>query len=176
MAAASIEIKPFALLSRAAAWRLGALVGLIGAALLAMGQIHPEPVAQRGGIAVIHPWAKGTALKGEQLPFYATFANTGDGPDRLLTVETTAARQVVVTALETKAGIVRPSQLEVLAVPGGGKISLRPGTHQITLIGLYEKIEPGSFIPVTFVFERAGRLSADIRVENIGSPEHEDHT
>ena len=42
-------------------------------------------------------------------------------------------------------------------------------------IGLYAKVEPGSFIPVTFVFERAGRLSADIRVENLGEPEHKDH-
>lgn len=175
-AAASIEVKPFAILPRAAAWRIGGLVGLIGAVLLAMGQIHPEPVAQRGGIAVIHPWAKGTALKGEQLPFYATFANTGARPDRLLTVETAAAHDAVLKALDAKTGVVRAIELDELVLPAGDKVSLRPGTHQITLIGVYERIEPGSSIPVTFVFERAGRLSADIRVENIGEPEHEDHS
>ena len=120
--AASADIKPFALLSRAAVWRLGGLVVLVGAGLLAMGQIHPEPVAQRGGVAVIHPWAKGSALKGDQFPFYATFSNSGAHPDRLLKIETA-----------------------------------------------------GGSIPVTFVVERAGRLPAHIRVENLGEPEHKDH-
>jgi len=175
-AAVSGEVKPVALLSRAAAWRISGLVALVGAGLLAMGQIHPEPVAQRGGVAVIHPWAKGSALKGDQFPFYATFTNSGARPDRLLKIETAAAHHAILKALDTKTGIVRPVELDELAVPANGRVSLRPGTHQITLIGLYAKVEPGSFIPVTFVFERAGRLSADIRVENLGEPEHNDHS
>lgn len=173
--AVSADVRPFALLSRAAVWRLGGLVALIGAGLLAMGQIHPEPVAQRGGVAVIHPWAKGSALKGDQFPFYATFTNSGARPDRLLKIETAAAHHAVLKALDTKTGIVRPVELDELAVPANGRVSLRPGTHQITLIGLHAKVEPGGSIPVTFVFERAGRLSADIRVENLGEPEHQDH-
>jgi copper(I)-binding protein len=175
VAVATADVRPFALLSSAAAWRLGGLAALIGAGLLAMGQIHPEPVAQRGGVAVIHPWAKGSALKGDPLPFYATFANSAARPDRLLKIETAAAHHAILKALDTKTGIVRPVELDELAVPANGRVSLRPGTHQITLIGLYAKVEPGSFIPVTFVFERAGRLSADIRVENLGEPEHKDH-
>ena len=173
--AASADIKPFALLSRAAVWRLGGLVVLVGAGLLAMGQIHPEPVAQRGGVAVIHPWAKGSALKGDQFPFYATFSNSGAHPDRLLKIETAAAQHAILKALDTKTGLVRPIELDELAVPGNGRVSLRPGTHQITLIGLNAKVEPGGSIPVTFVVERAGRLPAHIRVENLGEPEHKDH-
>lgn len=175
-AAAAVEVKPFALLSGAAAWRIGGLAALIGAGLLAMGQIHPEPVAQRGGVAVIHPWAKGSALKGDQFPFYATFANSGSRPDRLLKVETAAAHHATLKALDTRTGIVRPVELDELPLPANGRVSLRPGSHQITLIGLSAKVEPGSFIPVTFVFERAGRLSANIRVENLGEPEHKDHS
>lgn len=174
-AVAAAEVKPFALLSSAAAWRLFGVAALLGTGLLAMRQIHPEPVAQRGGVAVIHPWAKGTALNGDQFPFYATFANSGVRPDRLLKIETAAAHHAILKALDTKTGIVRPVELDELALPAKGRVSLRPGTHQITLIGLYAKVEPGSFIPVTFVFERAGRLSADIRVENLGEPEHNDH-
>ena len=51
-AASAAETKPFALLSGAAAWRLGGLAVLIGAGLLAMGQIHPEPVAPAAPQAV----------------------------------------------------------------------------------------------------------------------------
>jgi hypothetical protein len=114
-AAAANEIKPFALLSGAAAWRLGGLAVLIGACLLVMGQIHPEPVAQRGGVAVIHPWARGSALKGDQFPFYATFTNSGARPDRLLKIETAAAHHAILKALDTKTGIVRPVELDELA-------------------------------------------------------------
>lgn len=174
--AASADIRPFALLSRAAVWRLSGLVALVGAGLLAMGQIRPEPVAQRGGVAVIHPWAKGSALKGDQFPFYATFTNSGARPDRLLKIETAAAHHAILKALDIKTGLIRPVELDELAVPANGRVSLRPGTHQITLIGVYAKVEPGSFIAVTFVFERAGRLSADIGVDNLGEPEHEDHS
>ena len=175
-ASVSAEDKPPAPLPRAATLRAACVVVLTGLGLLAIGQIHPEPVAQRDGIAVIHPWAKGSALKGDQLPFYVTFANRNPRADRLIKVESTAADHTILRALDTKAGMARPLELDEIAVPANGRLSLRPRTHQIALIGLVDKIEPGSSIPVTFVFERAGRLSVDIRVENLGAPEHRDHS
>lgn len=171
MTPARIEIMP-----KVTAWRVAGLLMFALAAVFAMGQIHPEPAARRGGISVIHPWAKGAAFKGEQFPVYVTFANESVTPDRLIAIETAAAHHAVLKALDTRNGIVRPIEMDELMLPPKQKLSLRPGRHQITLVNLNQNFDPGGMIPVTFVFERAGRMSTNIRVENIGEPEHNDHS
>jgi periplasmic copper chaperone A len=162
-------------LSSGALVRLG-VVAAIGLGLfLAFGLAHVEPVAKRADIGVIHPWARGAARAGEQYPIYASFENGGRVFDRLIAIETPLAQEAVMKELDTSSGIVRPRELDELGIPGNSKVSFRPGARQITLVGLRQAVEPGTAIPVIFVFERAGRVRADVQIENLGQPEHADH-
>ncbi|MCP4563367.1 MAG: copper chaperone PCu(A)C [Bosea sp.] len=163
------------LLSRGAVVRLS-VVAVIGLGLfLAFGLAHVEPVAKRADIGVIHPWSRGAARAGEQYPIYASFENGGRVRDRLISIETPLAQEAVMKELDTSSGIVRPRELDELDIPGNSKVSFRPGARQITLVGLRQAVEPGTAIPVTFVFERAGRVRTQIQVENLGQPDHADH-
>lgn len=94
----------------------------------------------------------------------------------MIAIESPLAHNAVLKTRDGRTGRTLPSEYEELAVPANGKVSLRPGVSQITLIGMTQRIEPGSVIPITFIFSNAGRLSADIRVESLGQPEHGDHT
>lgn len=151
------------------------MLGLAAVALVALARIHVEPTARRDGVGIVHPWAKGAAGRGTQIPIYVTFTNDGALDDRLIRIETGSAKTATLTRIDLREGLVRPVELEALNLPSKTRISLRPGERQITLAGLMDPVEPGSSIAVTFVFERAGRLSAKVRVENFGEPEHEDH-
>jgi len=163
-------------LSQGALVRLG-LVAAIGLGLfLTFGLTHVEPVVKKADIGVIHPWSRGAARAGEQYPIYASFQNGGRMLDRLIAVETPLAQEAVMKELDTSTGIVRPREIDELSIPGNSKVSFRPGVQQITLVGLRQGVEPGTSIPVTFVFERAGRVKTDVQIENVGQPEHADHS
>lgn len=154
-----------------------AVVAAIGLGLfLSFGLSHVEPVAKRADLGVIHPWARGAARAGEQYPIYASFENGGRAPEKLIAIETTLAQEVVMKELDISSGIIRPRELEELDIPGNSKVSFRPGARQITLVGLKLAVEPGTTIPVTFVFERAGRVRAEVQIENLGQPGHADHS
>ncbi|MBN9445487.1 MAG: copper chaperone PCu(A)C [Bosea sp.] len=164
------------LLSRGAVLRALAIAATGLGSFIYLGTAHREPVAKRADIGIVHPWSWGAARAGEQYPFYASFENDGRLLDQLIAVETPVAREAVMQQLDRSSGIVRPLELDELAVPGNSRITLRPGLRQITLVGLKQAVEPGMTIPVTFVFSRAGRVPAQVQVENLGQPQHADHS
>lgn len=155
---------------------------VLGVALIGMGPFvllglaHPEPVARKNGIAVIHPWSRGTALVGDQLAVYVTFENSGGAPDRLVGVETPLAHHAVLKTIDGRAGATRAIEFDELRIAPNTKVGLRPEDRSISLVGLKERIEPGKSIPITFIFSGAGRLSAQVRVESPGQPAHPDHS
>lgn len=151
-----------------------ALIG-VGPFLL-LGLAYPEPVARRAGMAVIHPWSRGTALVGDQLAVYVTFENTGAAPDRLVGVETPLAHHAVLKTIDDRASATRAIEFDELRIAPNTKVGLRPEDRSISLVGLKERIEPGKSIPITFIFSGAGRLSAQVRVESPGQPAHPDHS
>ncbi len=75
---------------------------------------------------------KGVGPQGRPIPFYATFTNSGGRPDRLLKIETGAAHHAILKALELQDRHCPPRRTGRAGVPANGRVSLRPGTHQIT--------------------------------------------
>lgn len=148
---------------------------IVATIYLGVSRIHPEPVAAQQGTAVIHPWAKGGARAGTAMPMYVVLQNNGATQERLLEVSSPMADRIVINQLVREAGLMRAAELDEIVLPPGGRLAFRPGERQITLIGARASIEPGSFIPLTFTFERGGKLTANLRVENMGEPEHDDH-
>ena len=152
-------------------------LALIGVGpFLIMGATHREPVAKRDGIAIIHPWSRGSALVGDELPVYVTFENSSQTLDRLIAVETPFAQNVVLKIVDKRPGMPRTVELDDLPLPPNSKVGLRPEKQLISLVGVTERIEPGRTIPITFFFSRAGRLVAEVQVESPGQPPHQDHS
>lgn len=160
---------------KAALVRGGIVLLIVAAVYLGISRIHPEPVAASQGTSVIHPWAKGGARAGAAMPMYVVLENKGTTPERLLHVSSPIADRIVINRLTREAGLVRAAELDEVVLPPGGRLAFRPGERQLTLIGARGPIAPGASIPLTFRFERGGELKVDLRVENMGDPEHNDH-
>lgn len=151
-----------------------ALIG-VGPFLL-LGMTHTEPVARANGVSVIHPWSSGTALAGDDLRVFVTFDNAAPRLDRLIAVETNEASSFVFEKAAGRSPTRFMDELGEIDLAPTTKTSLKPDYQQIRLVGLTRKVEPGTTIPVDFIFARAGRLKAEIRIENPGEPQHFDHS
>ena len=107
------------------------------------------PAAPAGPAAL---YARGTAA-----PVRATVINTGPVADRLVSVSSPAASSVRIQGDATMP--------QDVALVSAGNSSLTPtGSRQIQLVaeGLTQPIAAGGTVPMTFVFERAGSVTAEV--------------
>jgi copper(I)-binding protein len=116
------------------------------------------------GLKIGHPWTR-PAVRGGTGAGYLTIANTGQAAETLLGVETTAAKSAGVhrTAVTGQVMSMRPAP--ALAIAPGQILTLAPGGDHIMLVGLNRALSQGETIPITLVFQRAGRVHIALSVE-----------
>jgi len=105
-------------------------------------------------------------VKGEAVGLFLTLANDGDRSDALTSVSAAAAQSVVlrVGATDRKEGIH-------VEVPPGGVASMQyPGGPHLELVALKHDIGRGTFLPVTFHFQRAGDVEVNVFVQAFDRP------
>jgi len=108
---------------------------------------YPESPASEAAL-----YARGTAA-----PLRATLVNSGSVADRLVSVSSPAAANVLVDG--------DPVLPQDIALVSAANFPLSPTASRplnITLEGLTQPIGAGDTIPVTFVFERAGSVTAQV--------------
>jgi copper(I)-binding protein len=65
-----------------------------------------------------------------------------------------------------------------LEIKAGATVELKPGSYHVMFMGLKEPIKDGAPLKGTLVFERAGKIDVEYKVEPLGSkaaPEHHGH-
>ena len=95
---------------------------------------------------------------------FLTIANNSAEDDRLVGAEANIS-QVVELHTHIKDGeVMRMRPVESIAVPAHGKAELKPGADHIMFINLTQKLPEGEQVPVTLVFEKAGRKTITLPV------------
>jgi len=56
-----------------------------------------------------------------------------------------------------------------LEIPAGGSVTLAPGGFHLMMTGLKGPLKQGTSVPLTLVFEKAGRIDVELAVEAIGA-------
>ena len=138
--------------------RLGlAALALAAAALLAAG-----PVAAGGALTVEEARAR-ILLPSRPGAGWLTIRNSG-AADRLTGVESPAAERVELHTHIHEGGVMMMRRMEGLDVPAGGRVALEPGGDHLMLFGLKRGLKPGDTFPLTLLFEKAGRITVEMRV------------
>lgn len=107
---------------------------------------------------------------------YLTVANPGPQGDRLLRVETGAARLAETHESVEEDGIVRMvARPEGFAVPAGGTLELQPGGKHIMLIEPQLPAAAPGTIHLTLHFERASPIEVQAALESLDGMDHGDH-
>lgn len=132
-----------------------------------------------GDLYVDHPMIEEAPPNAPVLGGYLSIENRGGSDDRLVAIESTAARKVELHRSSVANGIARMQQItDGLAVPAETTIELGDGTHAMFL-DPDRRYVAGDEIEATLVFENAGRVDVVFKVEKrpaaSASGSHADH-
>jgi copper(I)-binding protein len=147
---------------------------------LAFGILLALPTAalahsfKKGDIVVGHPWTRATPNGAEVGAGYAKITNNGKAADRL-TGGSFEGATVEIHDMSMDGGVMKMRQLkDGIEVAPGATIELKPGGNHLMFIGLKQPIASGADRKGTLMFDKAGAIDVEFRIEPIGATESKD--
>ena len=128
-----------------------------------------------GGIEIVQPWSRATPSTAPSAGGFLTLTNKGDVPDRLIAIESPAAKQTEIHEMKMDGAVMRMRELENgVVLPPGQTIELKPGGYHVMFMGLKAPFAKDQKVPATLVFEKAGRIDIEFQVDALGAtqPSH----
>ena len=123
-----------------------------------------------GALEIGHPWARATPPTAPTGGGYLSVKNTGTEPDRLLSVSSPAAQTVQVHEMKMEGNVMRMRELESpLEIKPGETVTLAPGGLHLMMTGLKAPLKQGERVPLTLVFEKAGKIDVELSVVALGA-------
>ncbi len=140
---------------------------LLIAAILAMPW---APVSshefKKNGLLIGHPWARPSTGEVKVGAAYLTIANSGPNDDRLIGAKTDVSSVVELHAHIMNNDVMQMRKVDGgVAAPSGATVKFEPGGLHVMLIGLKEKLIEGASFPMTLVFEKAGDIPVEVKIE-----------
>jgi len=97
---------------------------------------------------------------------YLALVNGGTAADRLVAASSPAAGRVEIHEMRMDGNVMRMRELaQGLALPPGATVELKPGGFHLMFMELKAPLAVGANVPVTLVFERAGKVEIELKVE-----------
>ncbi|MBF0326812.1 copper chaperone PCu(A)C [Magnetospirillum moscoviense] len=100
---------------------------------------------------------------------FLTIKNATGQDDRLIGAQADISKTVELHTHIKDGEILRMRPVESIAVPAGGVAELKPGADHVMFINLTKPLAEGQKVPVTLVFEKAGKKQVDMPVMAIGT-------
>jgi hypothetical protein len=150
---------------------ISSLVLIATFAIAANGTVLAQtPEHKQGPLTVVQPWSRATAPSQKAGGVFLRIENTSDQPDRLTGVETEMANIASLHAMIRDGNVMKMRPVENgIDVPANGHVVLAPGGRHVMLIGLHNRLAKGTTVPLTLIFERAGRIEIEAVIEGAGS-------
>lgn len=128
-----------------------------------------------GPLTIERPWSRATPPAARVGAGYLVVTNRGQAADRLTAASSPAAGRVEIHEMKMDGGVMRMRELaQGLALPPGASVELKPGGYHLMLMELPAPLVAGTSVPMALVFERAGRVDIELKVEpaNTRAPQH----
>lgn len=108
---------------------------------------------------------------------YLTITNSGDSAERLVDAESPFSPDVQIHEMSVVNDVMEMRQLpDGIEIPAGETVTLAPGGLHLMFMQLAQPFVEGETVPVTLVFETAGRIDIDLAVGAFGASGHDDHS
>ena len=150
-----------------------ALAGPLAAVVIALLPVGASARDYKlGSLEISQPWARATAPTAPAGGGYLVITNKGTTPDRLVSASSPAAQTVQVHEMKMEGNIMRMREVDHgMEIAPGATVKLAPGGFHLMMMGLKEPFKQGATVPVTLVFEKAGRIDVELAVGSIGATE-----
>jgi copper(I)-binding protein len=123
-----------------------------------------SPAVAGGAISVTGAWVRAAAA-GATSAAYLTIVNGTAADDALTAVSSPVARSASLHETSVDAsGMAGMHQIDRIAVPAGGSVSLEPGGYHAMLMDLAADLEAGSTVSLTLTFSVAGPIQVQAEV------------
>ena len=146
---------------------------LIAATLLASAAWAQD--YKLGSLEISQPWTRATAPTAKTGGGFVTITNKGTTPDRLIAARSATSAKAEIHEMKMDGNVMRMREVEKgLEIPAGGSVTLAPGGLHLMLMELKGPLKQGTRVPVTLVFEKAGKVDVELSVEAMGTqaPQH----
>ena len=153
------------------ALRAFALAGFV--ALPAAAFAHDYKV---GALKIDHPWTRATPGGAKVGGGFMKITNTGRESDRLTGVSADIAGVIEIHEMKMEGSMMKMRALEKgLEIKPGEMVELKPGGFHVMFMDLKSPIAEGKPVKGTLVFEKAGKVEVDFKVEARGAASSNDH-
>jgi copper(I)-binding protein len=125
-------------------------------------------VTKVGEITIDHPWARASLGSAPNSAAYMILQTTG-AADRLIGGSTPVAKEVELHTHVMEGGVAKMRPVAAIAVAPGTPTVLEPGGPHVMLRGLTRKLEAGTTMPLTLVFEHTGEVTLEVPVEGLAA-------
>ena len=143
----------------------------VPAVLLAAALLLPclAARAEESGIRVDQVWARATPSGAKTGVMYLSATNTGTTPDTLVSASTPVAAKAELHETKSANGVMQMRPVSALTIAPGKTVVLQPDGYHLMLTGLKQPLKEGERVPLTLVFEHAGKRQVTAEVEKIGA-------
>ena len=125
------------------------------------------------GIKVDGAWARATPGLVKNGGAYFRARNNGRHGDRIVEVSSNMSAKTEMHTHINDKGVMRMRKVNGVDVPAGGEVIFKPGSYHIMFIGLHKPLKKGDRFPVTLMFEKAGKHTAEFTVMGVGDMKYQ---
>ena len=137
--------------------------------LLALGAVFLALPAFAADIRVEDAWARASLGQARNGAAYMVVHATGAQPDRLVAATTPVAGKVELHNHIMVGNVAQMRPVDAIEIVPGSPTVLQPGGLHVMLTGLARQLRQGETFPLTLVFEKAGRVTVQVRVAGAGA-------
>jgi copper(I)-binding protein len=131
----------------------------------------------RGGLVIDHPWTRPTPQGVKVGSGYLVIRNRGKSPDRLVSTSSPIAGKVEMHQTAIKDGIVTMRKVDGgLPIAPGKRLELNPNGHHLMFFDLKQPLKQGETFLATLMFEKAGAIDVEFKVESMGTTAPHKHS
>lgn len=122
-----------------------------------------------GQMEAADPWSR-PAAAGMNGAGFVALTNRGKAADRLMSVETTAAKKAEIHQSSMTNGVASMKRQDAgVALTPGQTVTFAPGGYHIMFLGLAKALKGGDKVPATLVFQSGTKMKVEFDVRGAGA-------
>ncbi len=139
-------------------------------ALVAVAGVARAQDYSVGSIKISQAWTREVPPASKVAGGFMTLTNTGTESDTLLGGSLVAAGKLEVHEMAMVGGVMRMRELKPgLVIKPGETVMLKPGSYHVMFLDLKALPKTGTPIKGTLIFEKAGKVEIEYKVEPFGT-------
>ena len=149
---------------------------MIAAAALATAPTADAHSFEKGAIKIGHPWSRETPPGAKVAGGFLKVTNTGKETDRLVGGSFVPAKRLEIHEMAMEGGMMKMRELpKGLEIKPGETVELKPGSFHVMFLELGTPFKAGDLVKGTLVFEKAGTIEVEYKIEPLGAKTSDDH-